>query len=203
MSSAKAKDTVSVTVVEKKEVISISVSNGTSSTNLKPLISVNISEMGSPGKTGEKGIKGERGERGERGQKGDKGDNADVTTTANITDSLNKRFVTDAQLTVIGNTSGTNTGDDPAIKRIISNISTPTTAGAIALRDYVYFITGTTTLTLPTAVGNTNRYTVKNVSGVTTVACSGSETIDGTTTIVLAVEDSVDLVSNNVEWKIV
>ena len=37
--------------------------------------------------------------------------NADTTTTANITDSTNKRFVTDAQLTVIGNTSGTNTGD--------------------------------------------------------------------------------------------
>ena len=32
-------------------------------------------------------------------------------TTADITDSSNKRYVTDAQLTVIGNTSGTNTGD--------------------------------------------------------------------------------------------
>ena len=37
--------------------------------------------------------------------------NSDTTTTANITDSSNKRFVTDAQLTVLGNTSGTNTGD--------------------------------------------------------------------------------------------
>lgn len=32
-------------------------------------------------------------------------------TTANINDSTNRRYVTDAQLTVIGNTSGTNTGD--------------------------------------------------------------------------------------------
>ena len=32
-------------------------------------------------------------------------------TTAEISDSSNKRYVTDAQLTVIGNTSGTNTGD--------------------------------------------------------------------------------------------
>lgn len=32
-------------------------------------------------------------------------------TTADIADSLNKRYVTDAQLTVLGNTSGTNTGD--------------------------------------------------------------------------------------------
>jgi hypothetical protein len=38
--------------------------------------------------------------------------NADTTTTANITDSSNKRFVTDAQQTVIGNTSGTNSGNE-------------------------------------------------------------------------------------------
>jgi hypothetical protein len=33
-------------------------------------------------------------------------------TTADISDSSNKRYVTDAQLTVIGNTSGTNSGDN-------------------------------------------------------------------------------------------
>jgi hypothetical protein len=33
-------------------------------------------------------------------------------TTADITDSTNKRYVTDGQLTVLGNTSGTNTGDE-------------------------------------------------------------------------------------------
>jgi hypothetical protein len=38
--------------------------------------------------------------------------NTDTTTTANITDSTNKRFVSDAQVTVLGNTSGTNTGDE-------------------------------------------------------------------------------------------
>jgi hypothetical protein len=36
---------------------------------------------------------------------------ADATTT-DIADSSNKRYVTDANLTVIGNTSGTNTGDE-------------------------------------------------------------------------------------------
>lgn len=41
--------------------------------------------------------------------------NSDTTTTANITDSTNKRFVTDANLTVIGNTSGTNTGDETTV----------------------------------------------------------------------------------------
>lgn len=37
-------------------------------------------------------------------------------TTADITDSTNKRYVTDANLTVIGNTSNTNTGDKPSIQ---------------------------------------------------------------------------------------
>lgn len=41
--------------------------------------------------------------------------NLDTSSTANITDSLNKRFVTDAQLTVLGNTSGTNTGNQTSI----------------------------------------------------------------------------------------
>lgn len=41
--------------------------------------------------------------------------NADTTTTANITDSTNKRFVTDAQSTVLGNTSGVNTGDQTGV----------------------------------------------------------------------------------------
>jgi hypothetical protein len=41
--------------------------------------------------------------------------NADTTTTANITDSVDKRFTTDAQRTVIQNTSGTNTGDQTSV----------------------------------------------------------------------------------------
>lgn len=45
-------------------------------------------------------------------------------TTADIADSANKRYVTDAQLTVIGNTSGTNTGDQ-------SSVATLTTPRAI------------------------------------------------------------------------
>jgi hypothetical protein len=39
-------------------------------------------------------------------------------TTADINDSLNRRYVTDAQLTVIGNTSGTNSGDQTSISGI-------------------------------------------------------------------------------------
>ena len=38
----------------------------------------------------------------------------DSLTTADVNDSANRRYVTDAQQTVIGNTSGTNTGDETA-----------------------------------------------------------------------------------------
>lgn len=38
--------------------------------------------------------------------------NLGLNTTANQTDSTDKRYVTDANLTVIGNTSGTNSGDN-------------------------------------------------------------------------------------------
>ena len=46
-------------------------------------------------------------------------------TTADIADSSNKRYVTDANLTVIGNTSGTNTGD------AATPAETTTTIGAL------------------------------------------------------------------------
>ena len=42
-------------------------------------------------------------------------------TTADIADSSNKRYVTDANLTVIGNTSGTNTGDQDLTNLVVKN----------------------------------------------------------------------------------
>lgn len=49
-------------------------------------------------------------------------------TTADIADSTNKRYVTDAQLTVIGNTSGTNTGD----QNLFSNIAVAGQSNVVA-----------------------------------------------------------------------
>ena len=88
------------------------------------------------------------------------------------------------------------------ITRSISSIATPTTAGSTASTDYVYNVTNTT-LTLPTAVGNTNQYSVKCISGTCVVDGDGAETIDGTSNITIQVEDSVDLISNGTEWKVV
>jgi len=43
-------------------------------------------------------------------------------TTADIADSTNKRYITDAQLVVVGNTSGTNTGDN-AVNSLYSGLA--------------------------------------------------------------------------------
>lgn len=92
--------------------------------------------------------------------------------------------------------------DTPAggggVSRSISSVSTDTTAGAVASTDYVYFCSGTMTLTMPTAVGNTNRYSIKNTgSDTVTVAFNGAQTGDGSATLTLLPNVSVDLVSNN------
>lgn len=54
-------------------------------------------------------------------------------TTADIADSSNKRYVTDANLTVIGNTSGTNTGDQPLAS--LSEVNSGTDATKIVTSD--------------------------------------------------------------------
>ena len=95
--------------------------------------------------------------------------------------------------------------DTTAIRRSISSISTPTTAGSAAATDYVYFVSGTTTLTLPTAVGNTNLYTVKNTGVATvTIATTSAQTIDGSSSASLPVANtSLDLISDGSNWRIV
>lgn len=66
---------------------------------------------------------------------------ANVTlTTADVADSTNKRYVTDAQSTVLGNASGTNTGDETAARvgAIVSGATakiTPVDADSIGLSD--------------------------------------------------------------------
>lgn len=88
------------------------------------------------------------------------------------------------------------------ITRSITSISSPATAGAVAATDYVYLVSGTTTLTLPTAAGNRNLYTVKNSgSNTVTIATTSSQTIDGSSSITLPVANtSVDLLSNGSNW---
>lgn len=96
------------------------------------------------------------------------------------------------------------TGGSGGTVRSINSISSPTTAGATAGTDYVYLVSGTTTLTLPTAVTNTNLYTIKNVgTGVVTIATTSAQTIDGSTTTVMPVQyTAVDLISDTANWNV-
>ena len=90
------------------------------------------------------------------------------------------------------------------ITRVISNITTTTTGLAVANTDYIYLCSGTFTITLPTAVGNTNLYTLKNIStGTITVAFTSGQTGDGNTTIQLTQNQLIGLVSNNTNYFII
>jgi len=91
------------------------------------------------------------------------------------------------------------------ITRSVNVISTDTTAGATGSTDYVYFVSGTTTLTLPTAVGNTNQYQIKNTGVATvTIATTSAQTIDGSSTISLAVANTaITVISDGSNWQIV
>jgi hypothetical protein len=91
------------------------------------------------------------------------------------------------------------------IDRVITVISANTIAAAAAFTDYVYLASGVTTVTLPTAIGNTNRYTIKNV-GVNTVSVDTvlGQTIDGSSTASIPVTNtSLDFISDGTNWKVI
>lgn len=99
----------------------------------------------------------------------------------------------------------TSVSTSSGITRSVNSISTPTTLASAPSVDYVYLVSGTTTVTLPTAVGNTNLYSIKNVgTGTVTIATTSSETIDGSITAQLIVRYvSVDLISDGSNWNVI
>ncbi len=95
---------------------------------------------------------------------------------------------------------------DPATEysREINSVSSSTEAGNDPNTDYVYLVSGTTTITLPTAVDNLNCYTVTNVGGeVVNVGTTESQTINGSASVTIAIQNmSLDFVSDNSNWVI-
>lgn len=98
----------------------------------------------------------------------------------------------------------TATGGGAGVVREIIAISSSQGAAAVAGTDYVYLASGNTTLTLPSASGNENLYTVKNVGvGTVVVNTTGGETIDGGPNATLAIQyTSVDLISDSSNWNV-
>lgn len=97
------------------------------------------------------------------------------------------------------------TGGGGGSTRSINSVAVSTLAGSASGTDYVYLCSGTLTITMPTTVGNTNLYTIKNIgAGAITINTTGGETIDGQSTQIMSTQfTSVDLVSNNSgDWAI-
>jgi hypothetical protein len=102
-----------------------------------------------------------------------------AATTADINDSSNRRYVTDAQLVVIGNTSGTNTGDQTSIVGITgtkAQFDTSLTDGNFL---YVGDVTQYTDEMAQDAVGSMVNTTLTYVDGTPSLGLT-SRTINGT-----------------------
>ena len=90
------------------------------------------------------------------------------------------------------------------IIRSILPIATATTGAAVVSTDYVYLTTGTFTFTLPTAVGNTNRYSLKVTDGGTiTLATTSGQLVDNVAPGLITFPTSLDFVSNGTNWFII
>lgn len=90
-----------------------------------------------------------------------------------------------------------------SIGRVIQGIIANTTAGSAANTDYIYVIANALTLTLPTAVSNTNVYTIKNrFTDPTTLAFTNGEHADGGG-VTLGPNESITLVSDGAAWAII
>lgn len=130
-----------------------------------------------------------------------------VTSFNTLTGAVTLAAGSNITLTPVGNTItiASSGGGGGGNANVIDSVSTDTTAAAVANTNYYYLCSSTMTLTLPTAVSNTNLYVIKNVgTGVVTIAFDGVETGDGQNTIVLDTQYRANqLISDDTNWNIV
>ena len=93
----------------------------------------------------------------------------------------------------------------PSLVKSINSVSGNTNAGSNQSTDYIYFASNTITITLPTAISNTNSYVIKNVgTGTITINTTSSQTIDGSLTALIKVQYlSLTLISDGANWNII
>lgn len=89
--------------------------------------------------------------------------------------------------------------------RIVIPLATQNaTAGSAIGTDYIFLCTGNCTITLPTAVSNANKYTVKNAGlAIITIVFTAGQNADDSTTISLNPGFALDFISNNTNWLII
>jgi hypothetical protein len=93
----------------------------------------------------------------------------------------------------------------PSSVKSINSVSINTNAENNSNTDYIYFASNTITITLPTAISNTNSYVIKNVgTGRITINTTSSQTIDGSLTALINVQYlSLTLISDGANWNII
>lgn len=125
------------------------------------------------------------------------------TRLKSITPGANVTIVDDGDGNLTFSSSGGG-GGGSGYARDIASISTATTLGATANTDYIRTVTGTTTVTLPTAVGNTNEYTIIRAgTNTVTIATTSAQTITGSSTATLTVQwQAITLISDGANWVI-
>lgn len=83
--------------------------------------------------------------------------------------------------------------------REVHTVAGDTVMAAAPGVDYVYLVSRGE-LTLPTAVGNTSRYTVKSIAGATRVHAPDGQRVDGGSVVQLGSSDAVDVISDGTDW---
>ena len=117
---------------------------------------------------------------------------SNVTLTYTNNDNLKTTNLT------IAATAGSGTN------RNISTVNVSSVIASVASTDYVVIAGAGIKLTMPTAVGNTNLYTIKNKSTSSVlVAANGAETIDAAATALMETQyTAIDLISDDAAWHI-
>ena len=147
--------------------------------------------------------------------------NTDTTTTANITDSTDKRFVTNAQKTVLSNTSGTNTGDETnqTIKTKLGAVS-PTVDGYLTFTQYNNLLSVATGYMTKAVYDTNNNGKVDTAevaesvpySGVTNVPTASTtqagivslnDTLTSTSTVIAPTANQVKILNDNKQEKFI
>lgn len=96
---------------------------------------------------------------------------------------------------------------DTAIAGItsVAAVSTTTTLAAVAGKQYIYLLQSGAVPTLPTAVGNTSVYQIKNTySSSINLATTSSQTIEAAAgPLIIYPNEAYTLVSDNANWWII